>query len=147
MDNVNTNHGVYGILGFMTIANTLKMMNIKNTSVLEKEIPMDKLKACPFCGGEASVNQDVEAEGSEGFVRVYCNNICCSSMTRVFLLEEDAIKAWNTRTPQIDEDVLSDALCHKSITSLIKKYPYTTPRQLAKAIINRLNGNKGDTNG
>ena len=43
MDNVNTNHGVYGILGFMTIANTLKMMNIKNTSVLEKEIPMDKL--------------------------------------------------------------------------------------------------------
>lgn len=57
---------------------------------------MDKLKPCPFCGGEANV-QEIEYDKTY-FVR--CSNIKkCSVLPYTFSFANitDAIDAWNRR--------------------------------------------------
>lgn len=62
---------------------------------------MDKLKPCPFCGGEAAIRSTIS--GNRGSVHCYCKK--CSSSTKSFDdYESDgsfffkAIEAWNRRT-------------------------------------------------
>lgn len=57
---------------------------------------MAELKACPFCGSE---NIDCSDAGNKTDVWfVQCEN-CCATFPH-FESKEEAITAWNTRTPQ-----------------------------------------------
>lgn len=69
-----------------------------------------KLKPCPFCGGEASVNitkyhaeSDVaKLNGQASFYGVNC--VSCGADTRGLVgskTEEEAIRAWNRRAPEL----------------------------------------------
>jgi Lar family restriction alleviation protein len=51
---------------------------------------MDKLKPCPFCGGEACVYSD----GWGVWFGVSCK---CGHHTDEFRTEQEAIEAWNKR--------------------------------------------------
>lgn len=63
---------------------------------------MAELLPCPFCGGKPTTSRGV-VEADEKFVFVSCEK--CQSKTRRFYEwnsedEQDAINAWNTRTPK-----------------------------------------------
>ena len=51
----------------------------------------DKLKPCPFCGGEAKIR----CVGLDGW-RIICKKGCCT-VGDSLMDEEVAIKAWNKR--------------------------------------------------
>ena len=53
----------------------------------------EKLKPCPLCGGNAKVEH-----GLTGTPRVYCTKCRCN--TGGYPTEAEAIKTWNTRTPE-----------------------------------------------
>ena len=53
------------------------------------------LKPCPFCGGEAQM-QYHEFDGYERTYGVICVD-CMVQFDTFFLLEEEAVKAWNSR--------------------------------------------------
>ena len=53
----------------------------------------DKLKLCPFCGGEAIFMSDL----SESYNFVTCTDCYCR--TQVFATKTTPIKIWNTRRP------------------------------------------------
>lgn len=66
----------------------------------------DKLRECPFCGGEAKwFNTEC---------KVYCVNCACSTIE--FIDKRDAIEAWNTRKP-MDRIV-------EQLEKLRQEYPY-----------------------
>lgn len=52
-----------------------------------------KLKPCPFCGGEAMLEQG--ATELDNFI--YCSK--CRAGTRIFNTKNSAVKAWNRREP------------------------------------------------
>lgn len=58
------------------------------------------LKPCPFCGGEAEVNQtyDIDTNEVDGYF-IICRNKDCTAWpeTAEYLTEAEAIEAWNTR--------------------------------------------------
>ena len=61
----------------------------------KREIKMEKLKPCPFCGGGATLRR-----GPYGDVfYVICNNENCyaSASTRIMTTEKEAIEIWNHR--------------------------------------------------
>ena len=58
----------------------------------------DKLKPCPFCGGEAMLRN----RGMNTQNYVVCEN--CGAVSKITETEADAIKAWNKRS-YIDEIV------------------------------------------
>lgn len=63
----------------------------------------NKLKPCPFCGGEALVDTDYHAPyGSIQLFYVICR--MCLATTRKELREDTAIEIWNTRTEVKDDD-------------------------------------------
>lgn len=55
----------------------------------------EKLKLCPFCGGEA------ELAIVKLWNHVYCKN--CHARTTMYTSEELAIDAWNTRAEASNE--------------------------------------------
>ena len=55
-----------------------------------------KLKPCPFCGGEAKVRNFISGRD------VHCKN--CYASVKILDSNEEAIKAWNTRTNTIPVD-------------------------------------------
>ena len=59
----------------------------------------NKLKPCPFCGGEAEL---LDENGKEDMFFVQCKNIWkgCKvlAFTHDYLTEQEAIEAWNRRT-------------------------------------------------
>jgi Lar family restriction alleviation protein len=59
----------------------------------------DELKPCPFCGGKAELRiRDVNMPKE---FQVRCNGFTCKVRpeTDLFIEREDAIAAWNKRTP------------------------------------------------
>ena len=57
---------------------------------------MSELKCCPFCGGEAKISSyDWGYSVKEYWI--YCNPCDCASGR--YHSKEEAINAWNTRTP------------------------------------------------
>lgn len=64
----------------------------------------DKLKPCPFCGGEVAIKQihDDENKGNNSFWYVFCHNNNCTVQPNTRHWDSTpknrAIKAWNTRT-------------------------------------------------
>lgn len=53
---------------------------------------MDKLKPCPFCGGEAET--ELCGKGIYSYWSVWCN---CGVLLQDYKTEAEAIEAWNTR--------------------------------------------------
>lgn len=51
----------------------------------------DKLKPCPFCGGEAKLFEDKDYQ----IYSVTCTE--CDAGTNAYGIEQDAIEAWNGR--------------------------------------------------
>jgi hypothetical protein len=62
---------------------------------------MDKLKPCPFCGGEAALecaevdDNTIEPEDQEA--KSWCVSCSCAAFIGTFDTEAEAIAAWNTR--------------------------------------------------
>ena len=63
----------------------------------------EKLKPCPFCGGQAEYIQ----EGRDSYV--YCKE--CSTMTDLYVNKIDTINAWNTRESEKVSRRLIQAMC------------------------------------
>ena len=68
---------------------------------------MQKLKPCPFCGGEGYVREVTVAsflanESRVGYQAECLGNTCCYS--RIFSTVEEAIEAWNRRTKEREND-------------------------------------------
>ena len=61
-----------------------------------------KLKPCPFCGGEASINRP---SGRMLFC-VVCDD--CDANSGYYFTEEDAALAWNDRADLIDPEGEND---------------------------------------
>lgn len=57
---------------------------------------MQKLKPCPFCGGEACIQEHVFI-GYTSTYGVVCLD-CCAEIRQFFYTTEEAIEAWNRRT-------------------------------------------------
>lgn len=56
---------------------------------------MEKLKKCPFCGGEATVSTDVPVRGT---IAICCENQRCKVKPAVVKWTvEEAANAWNER--------------------------------------------------
>jgi len=66
------------------------------------EIMTKKLKQCPFCGGEGKIID--KKDFRETAHQVQCQK--CYSITDLYSYREDAITAWNTRTPDVNKDLL-----------------------------------------
>ena len=63
------------------------------------------LKQCPFCGGDAMIEESVRFESRQaGFCQVKAFSVLCqdedcigSQSEKYFHTEENAVKAWNCR--------------------------------------------------
>lgn len=66
---------------------------------------MQKLKPCPFCGGEAIMQQH-RVQGDDRFTEfwIFCDD--CLGQTRPYFSAKRAIEAWNRRMK--DEGVGGD---------------------------------------
>lgn len=53
----------------------------------------DKLKPCPFCGGEAEICHRTDPDAVVSYARC----IKCGTTSVPFLVSQDAVRAWNTR--------------------------------------------------
>jgi|WetSurMetagenome_2_1015567.scaffolds.fasta_scaffold240375_2 Lar family restriction alleviation protein len=56
---------------------------------------MDKLKSCPFCGGN-----DVSCELDSMFMVYDCGCNKCKITTKTYARKYLSIKAWNRRSPE-----------------------------------------------
>ena len=96
----------------------------------------DRLKPCPFCGGEA------DTEWHHGYWGVRCEN-CCAEVTADGM--DDVIDKWNTRKPM---DRIVEQLEEQSITwkPSSKEWwkPSSTTISLKKAIEIVKNGGKNE---
>ena len=59
---------------------------------------MDELKPCPFCGGEAELRVTKHIPRGFDYTPRCKNPSCCGRLTKLYLVKEAAINAWNTRT-------------------------------------------------
>lgn len=57
----------------------------------------DRLKECPFCGGEGKLEINREMGGTQ--YQVLCTNCPTTVGRHWFWKKEDAINSWNTRKP------------------------------------------------
>lgn len=60
---------------------------------------MEQLKPCPFCGGEVTIETEIQVRNfADGFF-VSCRNGDCDVQPQTILMdtEEEAIEAWNRR--------------------------------------------------
>ena len=57
---------------------------------------MERLKSCPFCGGEVEVKM---SSGRENYYQIRCYNLQCNirAATNLESSKQRAITAWNTR--------------------------------------------------
>ena len=73
---------------------------------------MDKLKPCPFCGGEAELFKDQHDTLKIGYdYFVWCCDVECNGGTDEYTKSDLAIKKWNTRTP--DKESVNNAQRYK----------------------------------
>ena len=73
----------------------------------------DRLKPCPFCGGEASIYEEIP----DGYI-VQCHD-CCGQTG--IMTKEHAITAWNARAEQtcrIENSYLIDEVLDQPCTEL-----------------------------
>ena len=61
----------------------------------------DKLKPCPFCGGEATLVEDIYNDQLYNYV--ICSNDDCNANTGRCDTEDEAITKWNKRVSEAEE--------------------------------------------
>lgn len=76
------------------IYNLLVDKREREKNMQNKDYP--KLLECPFCGGKPFVSARLPYFGEPTTVAVVCED--CNASSKHKTKEEDAIKAWNTRT-------------------------------------------------
>lgn len=71
---------------------------------------MDELKKCPFCGGDAAMLR------MGGLKKIYFNSTVkrptcmkCGATIFVWFSEDVAVRAWNRRAGEEEQDVCTDA--------------------------------------
>lgn len=79
----------------------------------------EKLKSCPFCGGEAIKGKN--GHGNWGG----CSESECYVQTRVFWTEGEAVQAWNARaadddTEQLKRDLLTQIKYAERLAEVLK---------------------------
>lgn len=57
----------------------------------------DKLKPCPFCGGESAV--DCKTRNGAGLIWIYCKK--CHAKSDQFFYYSEALNAWNKRNENV----------------------------------------------
>lgn len=86
---------------------------------------IDKLKSCPFCGGEAHIAENVGYRGDIAYT-VNCNAVygCIASDSGLwYSSREAAVEAWNTRADdyrqaaeywqRMYEEAFAERTCHE----------------------------------
>lgn len=92
----------------------------------------EKLKPCPFCGGEAEL-VNIDAAGVQGIpdpVTVCCKECKCS--TNWFSKEWEAIDAWNSRASDGTIDI---AMLETKLRKYADKKCYDGEIELANGIL------------
>jgi R67 dihydrofolate reductase len=86
----------------------------------------DPLKACPFDNGEAELcsNRGTITEGP--FYWVLCRK--CHACPGTFKTPEEAVEAWNTRTPDPLPSVVSEPMIEAALDDLIARRPSPSDR-------------------
>lgn len=56
----------------------------------------DKLKPCPFCGGEAKLHEAYDIEGNHAVWRILCTE--CNMVTAYYNTPDCVVDAWNRRS-------------------------------------------------
>lgn len=60
---------------------------------------MADLKPCPFCGGEATIYKKLYK--GQFYLGAMCKNTAfCCTLAPVYIDDNEAIEAWNTRKPE-----------------------------------------------
>lgn len=65
---------------------------------------MEKLKPCPFCGGEAELEIKQHVPKGYDYIPRCANPSCAGRLTKKWINAEEAIKAWNRRTSDARND-------------------------------------------
>lgn len=83
----------------------------------------DRLKPCPFCGGEARVEEhkfwnDITRSFDIKTYSVVCDE-CSSTSFQHYRIKQEAIKAWNTRKPM---DRIVEQLEEVSFVETVEEY-------------------------
>lgn len=68
-----------------------------------------KLNPCPFCGGEAILKSEscfiptyYDPDGSNAEIVYWIRCVKCGAQTRIFKVEQNAVKTWNRRTQNVE---------------------------------------------
>ena len=85
---------------------------------MERDNFMEKLKRCPFCGGEAELHHGITGvlQASSSFIR--CEKCFCQ--TDIFVIntkyscDEKAIEAWNKRVKDDEAKIAYEYYCKKN---------------------------------
>ena len=72
---------------------------------------VDKLEACPFCGGEATTEHLENGSWSAGCIEAGGEPCIAFQMLSTYPTEGQAIAAWNRRTPAIDMTTIAERFC------------------------------------
>ncbi len=95
---------------------------------------MDNLKSCPFCGGEAEIQQHIIPgllTKKDVFYSVWCQK--CGGTNEIRPKKEQAIKAWNTRAlNELDEGEITRIILSLQLYNLPK---ITDVQDIARAIV------------
>jgi len=89
------------------------------------EIMTKKLKQCPFCGGEGKIID--KKDFRETAHQVQCQK--CYSITDLYSYREDAITAWNTRTPDVNKE-FDHLTIFKDMITTLKNMEWTGSPQM-----------------
>lgn len=84
----------------------------------------EKLKNCPFCGSEVTLEKwDPRDDKEDIWFVIECQNAkCCCKLDQVFRTKNEAVTAWNTRPASregLDEEKV------KSVITNLYKFPLT----------------------
>ena len=59
----------------------------------------EKMKPCPFCGGEGEVMECFDVPSQDTYYVAKCYGGCCN-MNSMYYERQEAIDDWNNRAPQ-----------------------------------------------
>lgn len=92
-----------------------------NDRMMTKEQTQDDLKPCPFCGADAIIEK---VGGYPHGYDVHCINDDCHCSLIYHETPHTAVKAWNTRTHNIQSYILGEQDAAEGLANLFENYGY-----------------------